>query len=157
MVLQLIDLARCLLLLPQTQTSLLQSKVRSLAQMAICEGCCCGQTAKGHPPIPRQILKEAWKREQLNRTVQLTITGCLGPCDLANVVLLMTNDETVWLGDLETSDYDILLDWVRRSKEAGLILPLPESLAVHRFERFSTTGLPACQQQAVSTEANSSC
>ena len=28
--------------------------------------------------------------EKLNRTIQLTISGCLGPCDVPNVALLLT-------------------------------------------------------------------
>lgn len=129
----------------------LKTKVYSLGQMAICEGCCCGRTDKGHPAIPRDELKAAWKKEQLNRTVQLTISGCLGPCDLANVVMLLSPTETIWLGDLETSDYATLLDWVRACKLTEQILPLPESLELHRFDRFPGRTLPDCQASSDST------
>ena len=58
---------------------------RVLGQIVICEGCCCGRPDKGFPPFPRDWLKQQWKDAKLNKSVQLTISGCLGPCDLANV------------------------------------------------------------------------
>ena len=45
----------------------------ALAQVACCVGCCCGRTDRGFPPVPVERLKEVWKQEKLNRTVQLTI------------------------------------------------------------------------------------
>ena len=63
-------------------------------------GCCCGQTDRGFPPVPVERLKAVWKAEKLNKTVQLTISGCLGPCDLANVILVMTAGSMYWFGGI---------------------------------------------------------
>jgi hypothetical protein len=37
--------------------------------------------------------------------MQLTISGCLGPCDLANVVCLVTPQGLIWLGGLTTQTH----------------------------------------------------
>ena len=64
------------------------TRVTSPAQVLLCRGCCCGKTERGYPEVPADRIKAAWKGEKLNRSVQLTISGCLGPCDLANVALV---------------------------------------------------------------------
>jgi cobaltochelatase CobN len=110
---------------------------RPLAQVVFCLGCCCGRTDRGHPEVPVERLKAAWKGEKLNRSVQLTISGCLGPCDLANVALVITPEGNLWLGGLAGDDpYDALTDWARESHRRGKLVPLPESLLSHRFDRF---------------------
>lgn len=71
---------------------------RVLGQLLCCEGCC-GRTDRGFPPLPRERIKAAWKAQKLNQTIQLTISGCLGPCDLANSVAVARADERwLWLG-----------------------------------------------------------
>jgi (2Fe-2S) ferredoxin len=45
------------------------------------------------------------------KRVQLTISGCLGPCDVPNVALIVVGQETFWLGNLKGSDYQELIDW----------------------------------------------
>jgi hypothetical protein len=107
------------------------------AQLVFCLGCCCGRTDRGRPEVPVERLKRAWQAEKLNRTVQLTISGCLGPCDLANVALVLLPEGDVWLGGLEGDVvHDGLIDWARRCHTDGQIVPLPASLQEYRFERF---------------------
>src|SRR5437868_6655880 len=85
-----------------------------LGQVVLCTGCCCGRTERDFPAVPVQRLKAAWKAEKLNRTILLTVSGCLGPCDMANVVLLLLPDGLEWFGSLdEDSYYDALLGWAR--------------------------------------------
>ena len=109
-----------------------------LGQIVFCEGCCCGQTDKGFPPLPRDWLKQQWKEEKLNRSVQLTISGCLGPCDLANVFYVISSEGLQWFGGLhEQWQYDLLLDWAIASRDAGVLFELPAELNRHRFERFA--------------------
>jgi hypothetical protein len=116
----------------------LTSNRRPLAQLVFCQGCCCGRTDRGRPDLPVERLKQVWKAEKLNRTVQLTISGCLGPCDLANVTLVVTAAGNRWYGTL-TGDavYDGLIDWARTCQAAGEVVPLPESLAPFRFDPFA--------------------
>jgi hypothetical protein len=115
----------------------LATKVKPPAQVMFCKGCCCGRTDRGLPELPVDRIKAVWKAEKLNRGVQLTISGCLGPCDLPNVAAIVTASGTEWLGRLEVdAHYDTLIDWARACLAAGTALPLPTSLDVHRFDRF---------------------
>lgn len=108
-----------------------------LAQVVFCEGCCCGQTARGFAPLPRDWIKQQWKLDKLNSAVQLTISGCLGPCDLANVCCILTPDGITWLGGLsEHEHYRLLVDWARHCRVQGRRLPLPQALDAYRFDRF---------------------
>jgi cobaltochelatase CobN len=84
-------------------------------------------------------IKAIWKAEKLNRSVQLTISGCLGPCDLPNVAVIVTAEGTSWYGRLEgEAPYDALIAWARAAADAdaGTLLPPPRELEAHRFDRF---------------------
>lgn len=117
----------------------LTTKRLALAQLVFCQGCCCGRTDRGRPELPVEQLKEIWKDEKLNRTVQLTISGCLGPCDIPNVALVMLPEGNVWLGGMEGEEvYESLVAWARSCHAEGRVLPLPEGLESLRFERFLT-------------------
>src|SRR5262245_31364287 len=107
----------------------LRTRRRPLAQLVLCQGCCCGQTARGLPAVPLDLLKPAWKAEKLNKVVQLTVSGCLGPCDLPNVCCINTSEGQSWYGRLTTrEDYAVLLAWARRCRERGELVPLPGEL-----------------------------
>ncbi|HET6884338.1 MAG TPA: (2Fe-2S) ferredoxin domain-containing protein [Pirellulales bacterium] len=109
-----------------------------LGQLLLCRGCCCGQTARGLPAVPVERIKAVWKAEKLNRTIQLTISGCLGPCDVPNVVLILTPKESRWYADLSgDAIYDELVEWARACHSASSLLPLPAALETNRLERFS--------------------
>lgn len=113
------------------------TRVRSLGQLVFCVGCCCGRTDRGKPEVPVDRLKAVWKAEGLNRTVQLTISGCLGPCDRTNVTAVISPAGVVWLGGLgDPADYDRLVEWARACHAAGRLLPLPGWCDAHRFDRF---------------------
>src|SRR5262245_55285791 len=115
----------------------LRTRRQPLAQIVLCQGCCCGQTERGLPAVPLDFLKPIWKAEKLNKTVQLTVSGCLGPCDLPNVCCIVTPREQAWYGRLTTQeDYTVLLQWARRCREQGTLQPLPAELEHLRFERW---------------------
>jgi cobaltochelatase CobN len=127
--------------LPHTAGPRLRTRRKPLAQVVLCQGCCCGQTARGLPAVPLDWLKPLWKSEKLNKTVQLTVSGCLGPCDLPNVCCVITPQEQTWYGRLTTrEDYAVLLDWARRVRDqagaGGPLPPLPAELEHLRFERW---------------------
>lgn len=114
------------------------TRVKSQAQVLLCKGCCCGRTDRGLPEVPVDRIKAVWKAEKLNRSVQLTISGCLGPCDLPNVAVVVTSAGTEWYGNLDgDAHYDALIAWARASAAAGAVAPLPELLEAHRFNRFA--------------------
>jgi cobaltochelatase CobN len=117
----------------------LTTKRLALAQLVFCQGCCCGRTDRGRPELPADQLKEIWKGEKLNRTVQLTISGCLGPCDVPNVALVMLPEGNVWLGGMAgEAVYEALVVWARACHAEGRVVPLSERLESLRFERFQT-------------------
>jgi cobaltochelatase CobN len=117
----------------------LRTRRKPLAQIVLCQGCCCGQTERGLPAVPLDWLKPLWKSEKLNKIVQLTVSGCLGPCDLPNVCCIVTPEQQAWYGRLTTQeDYAVLLHWARRCRQQDAIQPLPAELAHLRFERWTS-------------------
>ena len=120
-------------------------RAERLGQVFLCEGCCCGRVDKGFPPLPTAMMKESWKSLKLNATIQLTISGCLGPCDVANVVYLLASDGTgQWLGGLsEDWQYETLIEWAVECRQAGALLPIPATLDCHRFSRFDSVSIAA--------------
>ena len=112
-------------------------KRQVVAQVFVCQGCCCGRTDRGKPPVPIDWLRAEWKRRRMIGGVGLSISGCLGPCDLLNVVTVVARDQTIWLGGFSTqAHYEALTDWASESATAGSFLPLPLTLHAHVFERF---------------------
>lgn len=114
----------------------LTNKRTVLAQVLVCIGCCCGQTERGLPEVPVEFLKSEWRRRGLMKRVQLTISGCLGPCDVPNVALVVVGQETFWLGNLKGADYQALVDWAALCKQMSRSADLPESLSVHEIAPF---------------------
>lgn len=108
-----------------------------LRQISVCNGCCCGQTHKGHPEIPIEWLKKEWKYRGLLKRVHLTIRGCLGPCDIPNVVLITSEEGTQWIANItQRRQYEMLADRAKKSKEADRLLPLPREFNPHRLAAF---------------------
>jgi len=67
------------------------------------------------------------------------VSGCLGPCDLVNVVCVITEKGQTWLGGLsEFRHYEMLADWVQETIDRNHpSIPLPESLQKFIFQRYS--------------------
>jgi hypothetical protein len=139
---------------PTVQTS----RIR-VAYVSLCRGCCCGAVQKGHPDVPVDWMKDQWRLHGIKKSIQLTISGCLGPCDVSNVVSITSGDQTVFLGRLrEFADYAALFQWALASAEAARPLPLPVELNERRFDPFrkpdSIAAPPlegAVQDQAISS------
>jgi hypothetical protein len=115
----------------------LTTKRLVIGSVAVCFGCCCGQTDRGKPAVPVEWLKEEWRRRGLLKNMQLSISGCLGPCDVPNVVRIDTPEERIWLGNIDRAEqYQELLDWATRSKAAGRCLPLPKTFEALTLDPF---------------------
>lgn len=115
----------------------LATKRLVIGHVSVCLGCCCGQTERGKPDVPVDWLKSEWRSRGLLKNIQLSISGCLGPCDIPNVVKIDTGEETIWLGQIDSFDqYRAIIDWASQSKSAGGLLPLPKHLAKHTFDPF---------------------
>jgi cobaltochelatase CobN len=121
----------------QNARSVVATKRTTLAQVILCVGCCCGRTDKGHPEVPVDWMKQEWRSRMMPKKVHLTISGCLGPCDARNIVLVMMGDSPVWLGGINSHEhYAALADWASACDEAGAVVPLPASLARFHMNRF---------------------
>lgn len=115
---------------------------KTLGQVLVCMGCCCGRTDKGHPDVPVEWLKKEWRLRALPKFVHLTISGCLGPCDASNVILLL-GDTPVWLGGLDRFEqYQAIAVWAEGCKAQDTLLPLPVELEPFRMERFHFPTVP---------------
>ena len=118
--------------------ALVTPRSRVLGQIIFCEGCCCGREDRGFITLPRDWIEHQWKGEKLNKSVQLTISGCLGPCDLANVFCIISPQSIQWFGGLQEQwQYGLLLSWAKASRDTDVLLELPDELNRHRFERFA--------------------
>jgi cobaltochelatase CobN len=90
------------------------------------------------------------------KRIQLSISGCLGPCDVPNVVAISNENGTRWLGQItEFSQYRTLLEWAIASKDAGELLPLPDEFREHALHPFRNPDsgvslLPFCRDRVIS-------
>ena len=99
----------------------------------VCQGCCCGNTEKGFPAVPLQAWKSEWKARGIRKRVHLTIAGCLGPCPMANVVLVIFRGACVWLQAIDSPRQVIQVYDVRRSIYSSSRQPGKISLQSLRF------------------------
>ena len=108
---------------------------RFRGQLFVCAtGCCCGRTEDGFAPVPTETFHREWERRRLRNVIHLTIGGCLGPCALANVVLLLFDGQTQWFHSIDSEAQALALyDHVERMLEADGCLPPPAGLAPHHF------------------------
>jgi cobaltochelatase CobN len=103
----------------------------------ICNGCCCGRTDKGFPALALDEFKRQWKSRGIRRRFHLTVSGCLGPCPLANVVLLQILGHSMWFHSINhAGDVNLIYDYVEQMLLAGAVLEPPEALMARRFERY---------------------
>jgi len=113
---------------------------QTLGQVLVCLGCCCGRQDRGRPGIPLEWLKAEWKRGGLLKHVHLSVSGCLGPCDVPNVVAIVRPDGLEWFAEIDQDTYyAALLDWARASAAAGQLLDLPAEFHPKRLTRFRDT------------------
>jgi len=92
---------------------------------------------KGFPPLPLEEFKRQWKARGLRRRFHLTIAGCLGPCALANVVLIQFHGDSVWLHSINDGrDVDLIYDYIEQMLTAGRYLDPPDDLASRHFQRW---------------------
>jgi (2Fe-2S) ferredoxin len=115
----------------------LTTKRLVIGQVLICQGCCCGAVERGRPEVPTEWLKAEWRRRGLLKRLQLTISGCLGQCDVPNVVVVASETSARWYGNVTSREmYQDILDWASASVASNRLLEMPESFAGHDIEPF---------------------
>ena len=113
----------------------------------VCKGCCCGNVERNQPVVPLECFKKEWKARGIRTRVHLTITGCLGPCVIPNVVLFTYQGSTVWFHSINSdSDAIDIYEYVERLLATG-VFELPTGrLAQKVFQRY--TGDAICSRSA---------
>ena len=112
---------------------------RKQGHLFVCaDGCCCGHTERGTPAVPRNVYHGEWERRRLRNKVHLTIGGCLGPCPLANVVLLLFDGRHTWFHSINNERQVLALyDYIEQMLQADAYLPPPPALADYHFTSFA--------------------
>src|SRR5712692_1342224 len=105
---------------------------RMLGQLFVCaDGCCCGRVQDGYAPVPRDLYHREWERRDLRNRVHLTIGGCLGPCALANVVMLLFDGRQAWFHSISSDEQVLALyDWIEAIVDAQTWSPPPAACRV---------------------------
>jgi len=116
--------------------------VRKQGHLFVCvTGCCCGHTERGFAPVPVDLLHEEWERRKLRNKVHLTQAGCLGPCPLANVAMLLFDGRHIWFHSLNSAELVLALyDYIEAMLAAQAYLPPPPVLAPFTFTSFTWDG-----------------
>lgn len=110
--------------------------------MVCATGCCCGITERGYLPVPTDLYHQEWERRKLRNTVHLNQGGCLGPCPLANVAMLLLDGRPYWFHSLDDGPLIIALyDYIEALLAADRHVPPPAILAPHLFNGFAWDGL----------------
>ncbi len=104
-------------------------------------GCCCGHTERGFAPVPVDLYHQEWERRRLRNRVHLSQGGCLGPCPLANVALLLMDGRPYWFHSLNDPALIVVLyDFIEALLAAERPLAPPPALLPHVFNGFAWDG-----------------
>ena len=115
---------------------------RQLGQLFVCvNGCCCGDEQFGAAPSRKELYFEEWTKRKLRNKVHLNESGCLGPCPLANVAMLLLEGHTTFFHSMNAESQVIALwDYIDAQVAANRYLPPPPELADFAFNAFSWQG-----------------
>ncbi|MHB1559683.1 MAG: cobaltochelatase subunit CobN [Isosphaeraceae bacterium] len=109
------------------------------AHLFVCaKGCCCGRTDRGNPAVPVDFYKKEYARRKLRQRVQLTMSGCIGPCPMMNAVLLVFDGHSVWFQSINSEpQVGALYDHVDAMLAADSYLPPPPELSDYVFDYYA--------------------
>ncbi|MBI4498180.1 MAG: cobaltochelatase subunit CobN [Chloroflexi bacterium] len=111
---------------------------RKTGQLFVCaQGCCCNCVEFGADPVPTDLYQREWERRRLRNKVYLTTTACLGPCILANVVMLLFDGRAIWFHSFHTERQVLALyDYIEQMLAAQAYLPQPPAIADYAYSGF---------------------
>jgi cobaltochelatase CobN len=123
---------------------------RKQGQLFICStGCCCGHTERKFALVPTELYHNEWERRKLRNKVHLTMGGCLGPCPLANVVLLLFDAHHIWFHSINSESQVIAIyDYIEQMLAANSYLPPSADLSVYTFTSFVWDGHQPGEEKA---------
>lgn len=90
--------------------------------------------------MPAQLYQSEWERRKIRGHVHLTMGegACLGPCSLANVVMLIFDGAPVWFQNMHTDAQVVALyDYIEAMISADAALPVPEFLRPFAFQAYT--------------------
>lgn len=103
-------------------------------------GCCCGRTERGFAPVDTDLYHHEWERRKLRNKVHLSQGGCLGPCVLANVAMLLMDGRPHWFHSInDAAIVHALYDYIDLLLE-DVDAPPPSILRPHLFNGFAWDG-----------------
>ena len=133
--------------------------VQLIGNLFVCSrangNCCCGWIEKGRMPFDNSLWSDEWERRKIRNRVHLTFSGCLGPCAVGNNALLQIWGRSIWLKDLNSPELaPAVFDYIEAMLAAGAVLPVPDALAGHVYERYLTPSdpMPAMTFGAAATD-----
>jgi cobaltochelatase CobN len=133
--------------------------VRRRGHLLVCaKGCCCGRTERGFQAVPIEFYKQEYKRRKIRNKIQLSMNGCLGPCPLANVVLLFFDGRPIWFQSINSEPQIVaLFDYIEQLLATDNFLPPPAELGEYVFDFYTWTHSPdmSGQRPAVSDQPKS--
>src|SRR5207244_12499327 len=92
-------------------------------------GGCCGHTEHGFAPVPTELYHAEWERRRLRPHVHLSLGGCLGPCPLANVAMLLFDGRSIWFHSFNSESQVLALyDYIESLVAAATSLARPPEL-----------------------------
>lgn len=103
---------------------------RFRGQLFVCaNACCCGREDLTNAPIDTDFYHEEWTRRRLRNFVHLTVGGCLGPCALANVNLLVFDGQALWFHSVNSNEtIAAIFDYIEAMLDAGEVIEPPTAL-----------------------------
>jgi cobaltochelatase CobN len=130
--------------------------VRKTGHLFVCsDACCCGRVDSGNPPVPLKQLQAEWENRKIRNQVHLTTGGCLGPCELANVAMLLFAGQSLWLHSFHTPEQvTALYDHIDAMLAADAFLPTPPALEPYEFNGFDWGSAGAATGHAATPEVS---
>jgi cobaltochelatase CobN len=93
---------------------------------------------RGFAPVPQELYHNEWERRKLRNKVHLSFGGCLGPCALANVALLLYAGREVWFHSIATEEQILAIyDYIEELAALEAYIPPPPALAPNVFSVFN--------------------
>jgi nitrile hydratase accessory protein len=117
---------------------------RARGQIFVCaNACCCGREDLTNAAVPTALYHDEWTRRRLRNFVHLTIGGCLGPCALANVAMLLFDGRSRWFHSMNGEAAIVaLFDYVESLLDAGAFREADGLLAEHTFTGYEWEARP---------------
>ncbi|MFN8558515.1 MAG: cobaltochelatase subunit CobN [Dehalococcoidia bacterium] len=112
---------------------------RKQGHLFVCSsGCCCGHTDRCFAPVPDELYHNEWEGRRYRNRVHLTVGGCLGPCTLANVAMLLFDGRAIWFHSINSEALVLALyDYIDQMLAVDAYLPPPPALSALHFTAFT--------------------